>query len=211
MNYWSSAWVINMKSDKGTKQYVVQLQQTSCCGTYYRLLVNGQEIQEHGLKLCNCYHSSSGRSYEWDEYGHHFHLMYDGFAVTKGNQQPKYFRLFVDGVDVDTGLEFTAYWRRKAKILLIVGSVFIFIFALVYILAIVLFIHFNVPLVHLASMVGVTVLLGFGVAFVVIALIILKKYIKPRSGDVQTTQPSRVIWRTFTAIFVLFLRKMRTL
>lgn len=113
--------------------------------------------------------------------------MFDGFST---GRERKYFRLFVDGIDVDTGLEFTVFWRKKGKLLLIIGSVMIFVVVLVYILAFVLFQQFDIDLVHLASLTGICVLLGFGVAFIVIAFIIFKKYTKPRSY-VQTSQSIR--------------------
>lgn len=172
----TSTWITNIKIGLDSERYVVELKRfPSCCNVHYQLFVNGREIQDHGL-FCNCGHlSSSGGSYEWEDKGHHFHLMFDGLPSRKVN---KYFRLFVDGIDVDTGFEFTIFWRRKGIQLFAAGSVLIFLVAFIYILV---FVVFGVDPKHLGSMAGLNMPLCFGVMYVVIALVIFKKYTQRRS------------------------------
>lgn len=175
----TSTWAPNIQVGLDTKQYVVELKRdVSCCNVDYQIFINGQELQDHGLFYSICGHlNSPGGSYEWEEQGHHFHLMHDVHLSRRTYN--KYFRLFVDGIDVDTGLEFTAYWRRKAILLSALGCVLVFLAALAYILV---FVVFKVNVRYLASsMGGANFLFCIGVAYVIMALIIFKKYTQQRS------------------------------
>ena len=94
-----------------------------CCKLRRRIdvFINGRELIEDELidNPCSPLCGSSGR-YEWQMHGHNFLLM--------GNNTmsftPMKYRLFVDGVDEDTGQEFSAFWRTRGMIFVCVGLVF---------------------------------------------------------------------------------------
>ncbi|XP_031560475.1 uncharacterized protein LOC116296576 [Actinia tenebrosa] len=173
----TSTWATDLKIGLESKQYVVQLKrQVGCCREDYQIFVNGKELQDHGLTFTPCGPlCSSGGTYEWVHEGHHFHIMDESLSWRKIDRR---FRLFVDGIDVDTGLEFAAFWRRRGIQLVVLGSVFIFLAALVYILV---FAVFKVHTKYLGSMSGANVLFCFGVAFIITAVIVFKKYSQPKS------------------------------
>ena len=138
-------------------------------------------MKEHGLKynLCSPLCCAGGQ-FEWEQDGHAFLLMFNSLSWTKlmGG-----FRLFVDGVDVNTGREFSAFWRRRGWQVVFVGLVSMFIgigLSLIY--------HFAVhPPQNLFRILGYYVVLA-GLSFVVLGLIPVIRYWKPRYPRPQTVE-----------------------
>lgn len=98
--------------DGAPTQYSVQLgrEPDGCTAERYRILVNNQEIP-HQLTtnffspLCG-----SGGAYEWVQDGHSFMLIYNSLGLFRSMRG---FRLFIDGIDVGTGLQFRAFFRQR--------------------------------------------------------------------------------------------------
>ena len=117
-------WAQNLKVGSEYRQYTVQLvRQIGCFCEEYRIYVNGQEMEEHGLKydpyapLC-----CTDDEFVWEQDGHSFMLMFNSLSWTNCSGE---FRLFIDGIDVNTGREFSAFWRGRGLQIVFVGLVFL--------------------------------------------------------------------------------------
>ncbi|XP_068698746.1 uncharacterized protein [Montipora foliosa] len=175
-------WTQNLKVGPEYRQYTVQLtRDIGCFCEEYRIYVNGQEMKEHGLKYNFCSPlCCAGGQFEWEQDGHAFLLMFNSLSWTKlwGG-----FRLFVDGVDVNTGREFSAFWRRRGWQIMFVGLVVLLIG-----IALSLIHHFAVhPPENHFRILGYYVVLG-GLSFVVLGLIPVIRYWKPRYPRPQTVE-----------------------
>ncbi|XP_029193520.1 uncharacterized protein [Acropora muricata] len=105
-------WAKNLKVGAEYRQYTVQLvRQIGCFCEEYRIYVNGEEMEQHGLKYNPCAPlCCAGGEFEWEQDGHSFMLMYNSLSWTNFSGG---FRLFIDGIDVNTGRELSAFWRRR--------------------------------------------------------------------------------------------------
>jgi len=119
-------WAQNLKVGSEYRQYTVQLvRQIGCFCEEYRIYVNGQEMEEHGLKYNPCAPlCCPGGEFEWKQDGHSFMLMFNSLSWTNFSGG---FRLFIDGIDVNTGREFSAFWRRRGLQIVFVGLVFLLV------------------------------------------------------------------------------------
>lgn len=108
----TQTWVRNLKIRDEYKQFTVQLRrQIGCYCEEYEIFVNGQQLESHGLSYNPCSPlCCPGGEYEWEQDGHVFLLTFNSLSFTRrrGN-----YRLFVDGIDVVTELEYSAFWRRR--------------------------------------------------------------------------------------------------
>lgn len=108
----NNTWFVTVQSIAGPKKYTVQLSRhLGCCQEHYQILVNNQPLQ-HTLK-CNLFSPlcCPGGDFGWDQDGHHFLFMQNCLTTTRTQGV----RLFVDGVDVESGLEFSVFWRRRGQ------------------------------------------------------------------------------------------------
>ena len=117
-------WAQNLKVGAEYRLYTVQLvRQIGFFCEEYRIYVNGKEMEEHGLKYNPCAPlCCAGGEFEWEQDGHSFMLMFNSLSCTNFSGK---FRLFIDGIDVDTGREFSAFWRRRGWQFVFVGLVFL--------------------------------------------------------------------------------------
>lgn len=115
-------WAQNLKVGPEYRQYTVQLiREIGCFCEDYRIYVNGHELDHHGLTYNPCSPlCCGGGQYEWEQDGHSFLLMYNSLSWTNyfGG-----FRLFIDGTDVNTGREFSSFWRRRGWQVIFAGLV----------------------------------------------------------------------------------------
>lgn len=127
-------WAQNLKVGPEYRQYTVQLiREIGCFCEDYRIYVNGHELDHHGLTYNPCSPlCCGGGQYEWEQDGHSFLLIYNSLSWTNyfGG-----FRLFIDGTDVNTGREFSSFWRRRGwqvvfagLVMLLLGTTFSLIF-----------------------------------------------------------------------------------
>ena len=132
-------------------------------------------MEEHGLKYNPCSPlCCAGGQFEWEQDGHAFLLMFNSLSWTNCSGG---FRLFIDGVDVNTGREFSAFWRRRGWQIMFVGLVVLLIG-----IALLLIFHFDYGI-------------PFGYAFVfaglfdiLLGLIPVIRYWKPRYPRPQTVE-----------------------
>ncbi|XP_068698752.1 uncharacterized protein [Montipora foliosa] len=119
-------WAQNLKVGPEYRQYTVQVTRNiGCFCEEYRIYVNGQEMEEHGLKYNPCSPlCCAGGQFEWEQDGHAFLLMFNSLSWTNFSGG---FRLFIDGVDVNTGREFSAFWRRRGWQIMFMGLVVLLI------------------------------------------------------------------------------------
>ena len=178
----TSTWAQNLKVGAEYRQYTVQLvRQIGCFNEEYRIYVNGQEIEEHGLSnsglkykffspLCH----ASGE-FEWEQDGHSFRLVLYALSLTTVRGE---FRLFIDGIDVNSGREFSAFWRRRGWQIVSLGLVFLLLG-----ITLALIFHYAVPSPQPLQRLGVSFSFTFifaGLFDIVWGLIPVIKYRKPR-------------------------------
>ena len=185
----TSTWAQNLKVGDEYRQYTVQLvRQIGCFCEEYRIYVNGQEMEEHGLKYNFCSPlCCAGGEFEWEQDGHSFMLMFNSLSWTNFSGG---FRLFIDGIDVNTSREFSAFWRRRGWQTVLVGLV---ILLLGIVLALIFYYAFSSRLTY-------GVFFGCGVAFegliyIVCGIIAVINYRKPqhqRSVTVEYTSSNTV-------------------
>lgn len=152
------------------KQYTIQLNRDfDCCHEQYQIIVNNQPLQ-HTL-TCNIWSPlcCPGGDFGWEQDGHQFLLMYNSIGLLR---TMKGFRLFVDGIDVESGLEFRAFWRSRGLQFVFFGLAFLIIGAILTCLF-----YFVISRgTRQLFVVGVG-LMGAGSVYVVMGLIpILRKY-----------------------------------
>ena len=106
--------------------YKIELQrQINCCSEAYRLFFNDQEMEDHGLKYNVWFPScGSGGQFYFERDGHQFLLEYDPCSWGSCYKQ---YRLFIDNIDVDDGIEHSAFWRRRAWQTIVLGAIYLFI------------------------------------------------------------------------------------
>lgn len=125
----TNTWATNLKVGADQhKQFVVQLKRDiGCCTERYQIFVNNELREGESLSYPLSYNPCSplccpGGASEWDQDGHHFMLVYNSLSLTSSVGG---FRLFIDGIDVNTGREFSAFWRRRGLQILFIGLCFI--------------------------------------------------------------------------------------
>jgi len=126
----TATWAKNLRTNtlqgQEFKQFTVQLtRDVGCCSEKYHIFVNGEEIEHHSLSYNPCSPlCCSGGSYEWEQEGHSFLLMYNNLSFTRAWAG---FRLFIDGVDANTDRDFKAFWRRRGMQILFLGVCFVLV------------------------------------------------------------------------------------
>lgn len=167
----------------GPGQHTVELtrQIGMCRNETNEIFINGEKLVNHGYvhnslsPLCGI-----GGEYEWRSEGHTFLLMFNSLAFTRYKNH----RLFVDGIDVNTGLEFSAYWRHQARSYLLLGLVLF----LASVLCLVCFFAIDAitEVLSLESRIRILIpLFVVGVSFIVIGIIPFCKFRRPRYGSDQ--------------------------
>ena len=130
----TQTWVQNIKMGAEYKQCTVQLKRRIGCLTEeYDLFVNGEQKEDHSLSYNFCSPlCCPGGEYEWEQNGHIFLLVYNSLSLTSNLGK---YRLFIDGIDVNTGREYSAFWRRRgwqvilmAMISVLIGVVWSLVF-----------------------------------------------------------------------------------
>lgn len=116
-----------------------------------------------------------GGSYEWEQDGHRFLLMID--RVSLQDWSGKY-RLFVNGIDVESGREFSSLWRRKARILLLFGLIPVIVFTLIHVLIYVVF----KPNINPGSFAAFYWITACGIFCIIAAIILFVKYSTPKAS-----------------------------
>ena len=167
-------WAQNLKVGPEYRQYTVQLvREIGCICEEYRIYVNGHEMDHHGLTYNPCSPlCCSGGQFEWDQDGHSFLLIYNSLSWTNccGG-----FRLFIDGTDVNTGREFSSFWRRRGWQLVFAGLVMLLlgtVLSLVFRYALSRRGKYGLPLAY--------ALVCTGVGYIILGLIPVLRYRKPR-------------------------------
>ncbi|XP_020893399.1 uncharacterized protein LOC110232525 [Exaiptasia diaphana] len=109
----TDTWAKSLVTRDGIdKLFVVQLNRKPdrCISEQYEILVNNKPVP-HQLTPNFCSPlCGSGGVYEWEQDGHSFMLMYSRLGILR---MMRGYRLFIDGIDVDTGLEFRAFFRQR--------------------------------------------------------------------------------------------------
>lgn len=117
-----------------------------------------------------------GGSYEWKQDGHSFFLILDSLSYDC-DCSGKY-RLFINGIDVETSREFSSVWRRKGLKMLIIGII------------VMTFMIFKIDSKYFPSLAGINFMAGFGIFQIVSAVVLLSRYSKPK------TSPSAQAYKT---------------
>lgn len=166
-------WAQNLKVGPEYRQYTVQLiRAIGCFCEDYRIYVNGHEMDHHGLTYNPCSPLCfGGGQYEWEQDGHSFLLIYNSLSWTNyfGG-----FRLFIDGTDVNTGREFSSFWRRRGWQVIFAGFVMLCLG-----IALSLIFHYALS----KSRPGISIGYAFvfaGVIYILFGLIPILRYRKPR-------------------------------
>ena len=143
------------------------------CTETYRILVNGQEI-DHKLSpnpfspLC-----LSGGVYGWEQDGHRFLIMFNNLALIR---ELTGYRLFIDGIEVETGLEFRAFWRRRGLQFVLVGLLIMIIGAVATLLF-----RFAIKVTNKGMIYGGYGVIGVGAVYIFLGVIpFLRKYNETR-------------------------------
>lgn len=168
-------WAQNLKVGPEYRQYTVQLvREIGCICEEYRIYVNGHEMDHHELTYNPCSPLCfSGGQFEWEQDGHSFLIIYNSLSWTNycGG-----FRLFIDGVDVNTGREFSSFWRRRGWQIVFAGLVLLLLGITLSLLS-----HYAMP----KRPAGIFVSVGYalvitGVIYNLLGLIPVFRYRKPR-------------------------------
>ena len=167
------------------KQYYVTLgRRISLLGTEKNELHINGEMVEHGLvhnrfsPICG-----AGGEYEWEIEGHKFLLVFNVLSCRRLNDH----RLFVDGIDVHTGLEYSAYWKRRGFLSFIIGGVFI-----LAAIAFVVLVPFPMDLRFRIAQGAVLAVIGL--PYCLAGLIVILKHGKPRYEETFTTADQSRRW-----------------
>ena len=123
----TTTWVKMLRVGSEDRTYKVQLdRQIGCFSEACRLFVNEREMDDLKFKynpfspVCG-----SGGRVEFEQDGHRFLLIYDSL-FSFGKRLKKY-HLFIDGVNAISGLEYSAYWRRRGWQLMSLASLLILV------------------------------------------------------------------------------------
>jgi len=178
----TNTWAQNLKVGPEYRQYTVQLiREIGCFCEDYRIYVNGHELERHGLTYNPCSPlCCGGGQYEWEQDGHSFLLVYNSLSWTNyfGG-----FRLFIDGTDVNTGREFSSFWRRRGWQVVFAGLVM-----LVLGMALSLIFHYAFS-TTLRTWISVGYALVFaGLFYVVLGLFPILRYRKPKYARSATME-----------------------
>ena len=123
----TEVWSPNIKVGNTYTQYNVKLERYfACCGQEKKhLFINDREVYDHGLSTdCRSGQLCAPPShYEWTEHGHSFLLVFNSLSCAFAKDH----RLFVDGIDVETGHEFSKFWRCRARTFMFCGAVLLLI------------------------------------------------------------------------------------
>ncbi|EDO27281.1 predicted protein [Nematostella vectensis] len=178
----TTTWVQNLKIGQEYRQYTVQLLRgIGCCCEEYEIFVNGKVHEQHHLSYNPCSPlCCPGGSYEWQQDGHHFLLMYNSMSWTNSFGG---YRLFINGIDVNTGREFSAFWRRRGWQAVFAGLLMIFLgvaWALIF---------------HYLIKSGETYIVGYslvitGVIYIILGVIPLLRYRKSRQDGLPVMEYS---------------------
>ena len=115
----------------------------------------------------------NGGQFEWEQDGHSFLIIYNSLSWTNyfGG-----FRLFIDGVDVNTGREFSSFWRRRGWQIVFAGLVMLLLGITLSLLS-----HYVMPRRPARIFVSVGYALVItGVIYSLLGLIPVFRYRKPR-------------------------------
>ena len=179
----TTTWAQNLRVGQDYRQYTVQLvrQIGYCCETY-RIFVNNQEIEHHQLTYNPCSPlCCPGGLFEFEQDGHTFLVMYNTLSWTTAFGG---FRLFIDGVDVNTGREFSAFWRRRGWQVIVLGLVFLIVGIL---LSPILYYALHVRIARAFRVVTYALTLT-GVVYIIIGLIPILRYRRPRYSGSATVE-----------------------
>lgn len=113
-----TSWTANLKVGFTYKRYDIEVKIRPCNNhddeQQIDVLVNNERIDD------SMFSASEGAS-EWEQDGHYFQLTSNPLLCFCDSLAFKEYRLFIDGFDVETGTEFTAFWRGKIKKLFFIG------------------------------------------------------------------------------------------
>ena len=165
------------------RQYTVQLIRQFGCVEAYRIFVDDREIEDHQLTYNPCSPlCGAGGQFEFEQDGHAFLLMYNSLS--------KEFCLFIDGMDVESGREFSAFWRRRGGWYIVFGLVLV-------ILGIVLFLvfHFTLSLEESLSLIRLAgVLAVTGIMNIITGIVpAILRYRKPRCSKWAAVEPLETV------------------
>lgn len=186
----TSTWAQNLKVGPEYRQYTIQLvRDIGCICEEYRIYVNGHEMDHHKLTYNPCSPLCfNGGQFEWEQDGHSFLIIYNSLSWTNyfGG-----FRLFIDGVDVNTGREFSSFWRRRGWQIVFAGLVMLLLGITLSLLS-----HYVMPRRPARIFVSVGYALVItGVIYSLLGLIPVFRYRKPRydrSAAVEYT--ANIVW-----------------
>lgn len=170
----TDSWVYNLRVGQENRLYTVQLlRKIGCCNENYHIFVNGEERTDHDLKYNFCSPlCGAGGKYVWEQDGHQFLLMYNFHSFT--NSLGGY-RLFIDGIDVNTGRDFHTFWRRKGFQVIAIGVFFLLIGAAL--VSAVVFFYFGGYIVEsIGYILAVT-----GIYYIILGIIPILRLRNPRA------------------------------
>ena len=182
-------WTPSLRVPGEDRQYMVQLSRKfGCCfREQNKLFINGVQVHDHEY-VHNCWSllCGAGGEYEWQRDGHTFLLMFNGLSWSRFGDH----RLFVDGVDVNTGREFSAYWRGCGWSRFFLGFFFFLIGAAA--------LAYSFTAETETSLIAKLCRFGFifvsvGVIMMIVGLITLFKFRKPRY-DPDLVWPGQTTW-----------------
>ena len=180
----TTTWEKSIGVGLDRRQYTVELiRQIGCCGEAYRLFVNSQELRDHDLTYNKCSPlCGAGGQFEFEQDGHVFLVMYNSLSWRRFGE----FHLFIDGIDVDSEREFSAFWRRYGWRRISLGLVLVF-FGIVLFLVL----HFNLPLHLSLSLVRLPLAFAIaGIVNIIIGITIILKYRRPRYSGLSAVEPT---------------------
>ena len=177
----TTTWAQNLKVGPEYRQYTVQLVRSiGWVCEQYRIYVNGQEMDHHTLTYNPCSPlCCGGGEFEWEQDGHAFLLMYNSLSWQKCSGG---FRLFIDGIDVNTGREFSSFWRRRGWQVVFVGLVFLLIG-----ITLSLIFHFALSRGNFLLPMSYSLVIC-GVFYILLGLIPVLRYRKPRYDKSATVE-----------------------
>ena len=178
-------WVKDLQVGLDHRRYTVQLNREICCGETYRLFVNNQEIEDHQLTrnrfspLCG-----AGGRFEFEQDGHTFLVMYNSLSWRMFGE----FRLFIEGIDMASGRELSAYWRYYGWRTIVAGLA-----ALIIGIVVLLVLHFaDLPHREHVEVFMLPLALAFvGVVRIIFGIITILKY---RSRKPTYSRCQEEIW-----------------
>lgn len=183
----TQTWIRNIKIGTEFKQYTVQLVRLQgCVGEEYQIFVNDQQLESHGLTFNPCSPlCCSGGEFEWKQDGHTFLLTYYSRRVLAMNARYGKFRLFVDGIDVNTNEEYSAFWRKSGYIKMVVAAI-IFIIGVAWFLIFRYAVHSHYQRIYIIAYAFAFA----GILHFIKGIIEVLKFRKPRYCDRMPIEPT---------------------